>query len=378
MRMLYYSGSSTHPYFLNEFKQMSKKFDLTPSNPSYVYQSGFKSGQKEIQRSSLKLKFRYYLLKILIFLGWPKVQPISVKEDLIWSCGYLLKSNKPYVVTFEDVSVFYFHSFNRLNKFISSFIIRLFLESKNCKAIIPWTKAAERSLFSVFDSKKIKLKTKVIFPAIEPKISVVKQNTSQKIHVLFDGTSFLRKGGWETYLACKDISNVHLHMLYSFIPGELLKKIKKDKNVTLYTKITNEEKEGLYKKADFFVLPTHMDTLGFVFFEAMSYGLPCISTNHFAVPEIINDGDNGFVIDNYCSYFDMNYLHKYDVKTIKNFENLLKNPPASYILNLKKKIELLANDSKLRLIMSKNSLDKVKTGKFSIVRKQNKIENLIR
>jgi len=52
----------------------------------------------------------------------------------------------------------------------------------------------------------------------------------------------------------------------------------------------------LYQKADLFVLPSLYDTFGFVFCEAMSQGLPCIGTDFNAMPELIGEGINGYLV----------------------------------------------------------------------------------
>lgn len=49
-----------------------------------------------------------------------------------------------------------------------------------------------------------------------------------------------------------------------------------------------------YRAADLFVLPSLYDTFGFVFVEAMSQGLPCIGTDFNAIPELIEEGVNGY------------------------------------------------------------------------------------
>lgn len=52
----------------------------------------------------------------------------------------------------------------------------------------------------------------------------------------------------------------------------------------------------LYREADLFILPTLYDTFGFVICEAMSQGLPCISTDFNAIPELIEEGVNGYLV----------------------------------------------------------------------------------
>ena len=51
----------------------------------------------------------------------------------------------------------------------------------------------------------------------------------------------------------------------------------------------------LYRQSDLFVLPSLYDTFGFVFCEAMSQGLPCIGTDFNAMPELIEEGLNGYL-----------------------------------------------------------------------------------
>jgi glycosyltransferase involved in cell wall biosynthesis len=52
----------------------------------------------------------------------------------------------------------------------------------------------------------------------------------------------------------------------------------------------------LYERAAVFVLPSLFETWGHVFLEAMGHGLPCIGTNHCAMPEIIEDGSTGLLV----------------------------------------------------------------------------------
>lgn len=51
-----------------------------------------------------------------------------------------------------------------------------------------------------------------------------------------------------------------------------------------------------YRAADLFVMPSLCDSFGFVFLEAMTQGLPCIGTDLNAMPEIIQDGETGFIV----------------------------------------------------------------------------------
>lgn len=52
----------------------------------------------------------------------------------------------------------------------------------------------------------------------------------------------------------------------------------------------------LYSEAEFFILPTLAEGLPLVILEAFASGLPVISTNVGGIPEIVEDGHNGFIV----------------------------------------------------------------------------------
>ncbi|MBO3458289.1 glycosyltransferase family 4 protein [Aetokthonos hydrillicola Thurmond2011] len=68
------------------------------------------------------------------------------------------------------------------------------------------------------------------------------------------------------------------------------------KDVFFHNGADKENIYKLYSSADIFVLPTLKETFGIVLIEAMHYGLPIITTNVGAIPELITDGENGFLV----------------------------------------------------------------------------------
>lgn len=53
---------------------------------------------------------------------------------------------------------------------------------------------------------------------------------------------------------------------------------------------------ALYRRADFFVLPSHLETWGDVILEAMAFGLPCIGVDDDAMNEIILHKETGLLV----------------------------------------------------------------------------------
>ena len=50
-----------------------------------------------------------------------------------------------------------------------------------------------------------------------------------------------------------------------------------------------------YASADVFLFPTRYEPFGIVLAEAMFFGLPCVATGDWSIPEIVADGETGFL-----------------------------------------------------------------------------------
>ena len=71
----------------------------------------------------------------------------------------------------------------------------------------------------------------------------------------------------------------------------------KDENLIFLGDIDSDELSQYYNMCDIFCMPSRFEAYGLVFIEALVYGLPCIGRNAFAMKEFIQDGQNGYLID---------------------------------------------------------------------------------
>ena len=118
--------------------------------------------------------------------------------------------------------------------------------------------------------------------------------------LLMVGKNFKRKGGDSLLVAFEKVRNIFPEARLRIIgptlenvpPGvECLGLLSKNSEVDL--EILLKE----YRAATVFVMPSLYEPFGISFVEAMAHRLPCVGTNICAMPEIIVDGETGYLVN---------------------------------------------------------------------------------
>jgi alpha-maltose-1-phosphate synthase len=114
--------------------------------------------------------------------------------------------------------------------------------------------------------------------------------------LLFMGGDFYRKGG-DILLSAWDAGHFGRQATLDVVTAYPLDRL--PAGVTLHTGVTaySPEWRGLWQKADIFVLPTRDEAFGMVFQEAAAAGLPSVGTRINAIPELVEDGRNGLLVE---------------------------------------------------------------------------------
>jgi glycosyltransferase involved in cell wall biosynthesis len=76
----------------------------------------------------------------------------------------------------------------------------------------------------------------------------------------------------------------------------LLRAAKLDRLVEHIGPVAMDQRADFYKRADLFVLPTYAECLPISMLEAMAAGLPVISTTVGGIPDLIEDGVEGYLV----------------------------------------------------------------------------------
>lgn len=246
---------------------------------------------------------------------------------------------------------------------IKTFGIQLVLHFHNKGVCLNQHKKIDNFLYKqVFKNAKIILLSKLLYPDIEkyvtkentsycangvPKIKEVSSNSEivdKQVQLLFLSNLIESKGVFVLLEALKIIKERGVDFICNFVGGVgdiseedfsiKVKELELDQKVFYLGKKYGDDKIEIFSNSDIFVLPTFYDNECFplVLLEAMQYHLPLVSTFEGAIPEIIEDGVNGFLV----KQNDAEALASMLETLIKKEELRLKMGEAGYLKYLNK------------------------------------------
>ena len=188
---------------------------------------------------------------------------------------------------------------NSLPNFISK---RIF---KKVDFVIFNSNYTKNKIISKFNLKNYK----VIYVGVNVSKFNLPKKENKKIKLISIGRLIEKKGYFDLIKAISIVNknfDVELDIIgWGGLKNEIGEYIKKlnIKNINLLGAIHPEDIPQHLANSDIFVLPSIVDsngeteTLGVVFLEAMSCGLPVIGTNVGGIPDVIKNNKNGFLIE---------------------------------------------------------------------------------
>lgn len=365
-KVLLRTGQRPHPVY-------NDLLDYPPKGITYI--------GAEKKHFSSKIGFKH-TLKVKCFDLYQKVflpaAPIQSDADLIHSTNnILLLTKNNWVIDCESASGFFGFNESKIKSHIYVNSARKILMKPNCKAILPWSNASEKTIKTIFGDTGPLEKSHVIYPAKAP----AKSAKHKEHKLIFIGRRFEEKGGIYALEIMKEMNKKYgiSSTVISNPSEQIIQKYSKYDITFKQPNLKKEEISNELNKSTILIFPTLIDTFGYTVLEAMSHGIPTITTNVYAMPEIIENDKTGFNIDAPISpYTEGNIFDSKKFGKWENFVKVIKETAIdqNFLSNLTTKTaELIESTNKYKK-MSKNCLKIINNGKFSIRQRNKKLKKV--
>ena len=327
---------------------------LKPDTIDYVNSEGKFKTMENIQTVKKSNSLKRFIRETARKAKLPLVNAHTTKKgdfDLI-HCAHCLSLNKntPWVADIESEWQLWISG---ESNFISRAIAKRLIKRKNCKKILCWTEATKNKISKVFNDPIVDSKLDLLWFAY-PANKIVKQNT-KTITLLFIGRYFFDKGGDVALEVIDRVTKRNNNVNAIFIaetPIEYKNKYSPNKKIKFMELMPHENLfKKIYPKSNIFVYPGFSDSFGFMFIEAMSFGIPIITAEGFARSEIVEEGKTGYILPRYADREKM-------------------------IEEMTTATEKLVKNSRLRIQMGKTAHTEVKDGKWSLKNRNYKLEEV--
>lgn len=282
------------------------------------------------------------------------------KFDLYHTYNSIIPINKPWVVEVES----FLPRYGKLKSGDTCYdwgVKRI--QHNSCKALIFTSEYTKNMNANNLEKWEVSDKGQVIYRAVETFSSLI-TGKENDFHILFVGNAFYRKGGIEFLKALNRISNkdVKVTIISNFeidwaihpTNDEIVwvkEQINKDKRISCFLGLPHAKVIELMRQSHVFIGTTYADSFNNTILEAMACGVPIISTDIRAIPELVVNGENGFTLKP-----NMN-----DKTIMCNF--------------IEEKLLFLFNDFEERSRMAQNSF-RIANEKFSLQSRNRKLKNV--
>lgn len=295
-------------------------------------------------------KSLYWFYKLDISLFEP---PLNLHAQFATQAAIISLLIKKYLKNDVEYS-FTFHAHDIY--FDNRWFPALVNDSKQSFSISEFNISYVKNKFKDFDPKKIKLsRLGVFYPQLN---SAGKKHDVNSLIVGFMSWFVQKKGINYLLEAINQLKNEKDIVFKIAGDGPLknfvinyIKHHELDDNVKYLGKLKGDQKDDFFKSIDVFILPSiktkkDMDGIPVVLMEAISYGIPLISTNISGIPEICRNRKNGILVPEK----DVDAIVDAVIYMYKNKEKIKKYSFNS--LNISKKYDIVDNCYKKMKLMN--------------------------
>jgi glycosyltransferase involved in cell wall biosynthesis len=226
-----------------------------------------------------------------------KKENYSLIHSMFWS---IHRYPLPWIHENDQSLGQYFSNYIKFEGFVKRKIVSFssdLVNSEKCKAVIVWSNWAKKGYIrDGVDQSKIN----VIPPTFTTTTNKRTEHSSRNL--LYIGRDYYRKGG-DVVLKVfenlkKSFEDVHLTFVGRIEDLAALEKVERDKNISHFDHVSGSElHKRIFPMSDIFILPTTAEAYGMSVLEAMSNGIPVVASDISAIPEVVEDGVDGYLAD---------------------------------------------------------------------------------
>lgn len=306
-----YVATNTRGFLLNLFNSSLKNIQfIWDENKVYEMNTKLKLFLSSIVRSPIGN-----------YLGLIQRVKVSIDDfDIAFSFNRFLDTKKKYVIYLENPTALFHYCLGRNETFLGKRKIEKYLKDKNLKAIICMSKACYDTI-KYFYRIPNEVRIEQIYPFIpkNPFISldrIREKSYRPNIICLYISSNFKLKGGREIITCFKkfkgeNVDNLLLKVVtnISSLGKDIMHELKTMKNIEVIDfKLNKDELFKLYSDANILLHPTRQDSFPLVILEAMKAGNVILATDLYAIPEMVVDGYNGYLVSPKYRFFDSNNM----------------------------------------------------------------------
>ncbi len=179
--------------------------------------------------------------------------------------------------------------------------------------IVLMSNSIKRELATALPSRqrtRFEAKSRVVYNFTTPPAQAPDRRPEPRaLSLLFIGNVGRSKGVFELLAAAERLLDGAPGSLHVVVAGpfdsprvgeeitDVIRKARLADQVTLTGQVSGAGKEALYRAADVLVLPSHAEGVPLSMLEAMSYALPVVATSVGGIPEVLPDGEAGFLVE---------------------------------------------------------------------------------
>ena len=306
-----YVATKTRGFLSNLFSYENDDFEFI-YNKSNMYETN--SRKKMFVSNLAKSSFADHL---------GLIQRIKVKEsknDMVFSYNRFLDSKVDYIIYLENPLALVHYSTERPKSYISKLKLKRYFEDPHLKSIICLSKACFETLNNFYDIPK-HVCIDQIYPFIPNRDAINEEfithkSKNENLQCLYISSNFKLKGGKDilcTFDRLKEanVNNIKLKIITRIDDLEkiTIDRIQSNSNIELYDfQFSKEELNKIYDDSNILLNPTRQDSFSLVALEAMKARIVILSTDLYALPEMVEDNINGYLVEPKYRFFEKNNM----------------------------------------------------------------------